>query len=126
MRNRRRIAQGSLLLGFALTLATSGFSQSRAVPSEPTHQAKPKRHEIPFQTYRDYLIVVQGSLGHNRTLNFIIDTGTDRTVIDSRVAQKLHMVGEVGKLGVHNRVVEVQLCCQACRSVLCEPNFSRF
>ena len=107
--NRRQIAQGSLLLGFALTLATSGFSQSHAVPSsEPTHEASPGHHEIPFQKYRDYLIVVQGSLGDTQRLNFIIDTGTDRTVIDNRVAQKLHMVGVVGKLGVHNQVVEVQ------------------
>ncbi len=78
--NRRQIAQGSLLLGFALTLATSGFSQIPAMPSsEPTHEASPGHHEVPFQTYRDYLIVVQGSLGDTQRLNFIIDTGTDRT-----------------------------------------------
>jgi len=107
--NRRQIALRSLLLGFALTLATSGFSQIPGVPSsETTHEASPGHHEVPFQKYRDYLIVVQGSLGDTQRLNFIIDTGTDRTVIDSRVAQKLHMVGEVGKLGVHNQVVEVQ------------------
>jgi predicted aspartyl protease len=107
--NRRQIAQGSLLLGFALTLATSGFSQIPAMPnSEPAYEASPAHHEVPFQTYRDYLIVVQGSLGDTQRLNFIMDTGTDRTVIDNRVAQKLHMVGVVGKLGVHNQVVEVQ------------------
>jgi predicted aspartyl protease len=107
--NRRQIAQGSLLLGFALTLSTSGFSQSHAVPSsEPRHEASPGHHEILFQKYRDYLIVVQGSLGDTQRLNFIIDTGTDRTVMDSRVAQKLHMVGVVGRLAVHDQVVEVQ------------------
>jgi predicted aspartyl protease len=107
--NRSQIAQGSLLLGLALTLATSGFSQSHTVPSsKPTHEASPGHHEFPFQMYRDYLIVVQGSLGDNQRLNFIIDTGTDRTVIDTRIAQKLHMVGVVGRLGVHNQVVEVQ------------------
>jgi len=107
--SRRQIAQGSLLLGFALTLSTSGFSQSHAVPSsEPRHEASPGHHEILFQKYRDYLIVVQGSLGDIQRLNFIIDTGTDRTVMDSRVAQKLHMVGVVGRLAVHDHVVEVQ------------------
>jgi Aspartyl protease len=107
--NKRQIAQGSLLLGFALTLATSGFSQSRAVPSrEPTHEAGPGHHEIPFQAYRSYLIVVQGSLGDTQRLNFIIDTRTDPSVIDSRIAQKLHMVGERGRLAVHNQIVEVQ------------------
>ena len=107
--NRRGIAQRSFLLGFALTLATWGFSQSHAVPSsEPTHGRSSEHHEIPFQTYRDYLIVLHGSLGDIQQLNFIIDTGTDRTVIDSRVAQKLHMLGVAGKLGVHNQVVDVQ------------------
>ena len=107
--NRRLIAQGSLLLGLALTLASSGFSQSHAVPSsEPTHEASPGHLEIPFQEYRGYLIVVQGSLGETQRLNFIIDTGTDPSVIDSRIAQKLHMVGEVGRLAVHNQIVEVQ------------------
>jgi predicted aspartyl protease len=107
--NSRQIAKGSLLLSFLLTLAASGFSQSRAVPSrEPTHEAGPGHQEIPFQEYRGYLIVVQGSLGDTQRLNFIIDTGTDRTVIDSRVAQKLRIVGVVGRLAVHDQVVEVQ------------------
>jgi hypothetical protein len=107
--NRRQIAQGSLLLGFALALAASGFSQSHAVPSsEPTHAASPGHHEIPFQMYRDYLIVVQGSLGGKLRRNLIIDTGTDPSVIDSRAAQELHMAGVVGKLAVHDQVVEVQ------------------
>jgi Aspartyl protease len=103
--NSRQIAKGSLLLSFALTLATSGFSQTRAVPSR---EAGPGHREIPFQEYRSYLIVVQGSLGDTQRLNFIIDTGTHPSVIDSRIAQKLHMVGEVGRLAVHNQIVEVQ------------------
>jgi hypothetical protein len=107
--NRRQIAQGVLLLGFALTLATSGFSQSHAVPSsEPTHEASPGHHEIPFQTYRDYLIVVQGSLGGKLRRNLIIDTGTDPSVIDSRAARELHIAGVVGKLAVHDQVVDAQ------------------
>jgi predicted aspartyl protease len=107
--NSRQIAKGSLLLSFALTLATSGFSQIPGVPSgESMHEVSPGHREILFQKYRDYLIVVQGSLGDTQRLNFIIDTGTDRTVIDSRVAQKLHIVGVVGRLAVHDQVVEVQ------------------
>jgi predicted aspartyl protease len=108
-RNSRQIAKGSFLLSFALTLATSAFSQTRAMPSrEPAHEVGPRHREIHFQAYRGYLIIVQGSLCDTRRLNFIIDTGTDPSVIDSRIAQKLHMVGEVGRLGVHNQVVEVQ------------------
>jgi Aspartyl protease len=74
----------------------------------PSREAGPGHQEIPFQEYRGYLIVVQGSLGDTQRLNFIIDTGTDPSVIDSRIAQELHMVGEVGRLAVHNQIVEVQ------------------
>ena len=40
--NRRQIAQGSLLFSFALTLAASGYSQTRAEPiREHKHEAPP-------------------------------------------------------------------------------------
>jgi predicted aspartyl protease len=105
----RQIAQEGLFLSFVLTVATSGFSQTPSVPrSEPSNVASAGRYEIPFQTYRGYLIVVQGSLGDTQGLNFIIDTGTDPSVIDSRAAEKLQMARTVGKLAVHNRIVEVQ------------------
>jgi hypothetical protein len=107
--NRRQIAKGSLLFSFALTLAASGYSQTRAEPiREHKHEAIPVHCEIPFRTYRDYLVVVQGSLGGKLRRNLIIDTGTDPSVIDSRAAQELHMAGVVGKLAVHDQVVDVQ------------------
>ena len=106
--NRRQIALRSLLFSFALTLAASGYSQTQSEPSKHKHEAPPGQCEIPFQTYRDYLIVVQGSLGGKVRRNLIIDTGTDPSVIDSRAAQELHMAGVVGKLAVHDQVVDVQ------------------
>ena len=107
--NRWQIAKGSLLFSFALTLAASGYSQTQSEPRrEHKHEAIPVHCEIPFRTYRDYLVVVQGSLGGKLGRNLIIDTGTDPSVIDSRIAQKLHMVGERGRLAVHNQIVEVQ------------------
>ena len=91
------------------TFATFGFSQTPPQPSgESSYEVSTGHYEIPFQTYRDYLIVVQGSLGDTRRLNFIIDTGTNPSVVDSRIAQKLHMAGVVGKLVVHDQVVDAQ------------------
>jgi hypothetical protein len=108
--NRRQIANGSLLFSFALTLAASGYSQTRADPRrEQKHDEPPRQcEELPFRTYRDYLVVVQGSLGGKLRRNLIIDTGTDPSVIDSRIAQELHMAGVVGKLAVHDQVVDAQ------------------
>jgi hypothetical protein len=108
--NRRQIAQWRLFLGFALTLAASGYSQTRAEPRrEHKHEEPPgQSEELPFRTYRDYLVVVQGSLGGKPRRNLIIDTGTDPSIIDSRAAQELHMTGVVGRLGVHDQVVDAQ------------------
>jgi len=107
--SRRQIAYGSLLLSFALTLVTSGLSQAPVMPGgEPTQAVSLGSDEITFETYRGYLIVVQGSLGGAQRQNFVIDTGTEPSVIDSRIAKKLHMAGAGGILGVHDRVVAVQ------------------
>ena len=107
--SRRQIAHGSLVLSFALTLAASGVSQSPAAPGvETTHAVSIGGDEIPFEIYRKHLIVAQGSLGGIQRLNFVIDTGTDPSVIDCRIAKKLHMAGVGGTLGVHDRVVAVQ------------------
>jgi hypothetical protein len=90
-------------------LASSLHRAYDAMPrSKPMNEEIPAYHEIPFQTYRNYLIVVQGSIGHTGGLNFIIDTGTDPSVIDIRNIKKLRMVGAAGKLAVHNQVVAVQ------------------
>jgi len=107
--NRWQIAKGSLLFSFALTLAASGYSQTQSEPRrEHKHEAIPVHCEIPFRTYRDYVVVVQGSLGGKLRRNLIIDTGTDPSVIDSRLAQELHMAGAVGRLAVHDQVVDAQ------------------
>ncbi len=73
--NRWQIAKASLLFSFALTLAASGYSQTRADPRRAhKHETIPVHCEIPFRTYRDYLMVVQGSLGGKLRRNLIIDT----------------------------------------------------
>jgi predicted aspartyl protease len=106
---RRQIAKGSLVFSFALTLAASGYSQTRAEPiREHKHETPAGQCELSFRTYRDYLVVVQGSLGGKLRRNLIIDTGTDPSVIDRRVAQELHMAGAAGTLAVHDRVVDAE------------------
>lgn len=98
-----------ILAGAVSIVATPGFGQILSVPgSEQTSQPRPAYLDVPFEMYRDYLIVVQGSLGGTKKLNFILDTGADPSVIDSHTAQKLHMVGVAGKLALLNQNVEVQ------------------
>ena len=46
---------------------------------------------VRFDLYRDYLIVVRGSAGPLKGLNFVLDTGANPSVLDRGVAQKLHL-----------------------------------
>jgi hypothetical protein len=76
--------------------------------TKPTIEPKFQSPEISFQVYRNYLMVVQGSLAGTKSRNFIIDSGADPSVIDSRAAQELHLKGVVGRLVLLNQVVDVQ------------------
>jgi predicted aspartyl protease len=64
--------------------------------------------EIPFKLYQDYLIVVQGSLGTLDRLNFLIDTGTNPSMIDRRIAKKLRLRGKAGKLALFKQDSKVE------------------
>lgn len=49
---------------------------------------------IRFDLYQGYFTVVHGSIGPLKNLNFFLDTGTSPMVLDSRIAQKLHLRSE--------------------------------
>lgn len=66
--------------------------------------------EIPFKLYQGYLIVVQGSLGTLDRLNFLVDTGVNRTKVDSRIAKKLGLTaaaGAIHQLALFNQNLDV-------------------
>src|SRR5438270_727345 len=58
--------------------------------------------EIPFSLYRNFMIVVQGSIGDLDHLHVLIDTGTNPSIIDDRVTKKLHLDAHKSRLPVVN------------------------
>ncbi len=58
---------------------------------------------LPIDLYRNYLIVVRGSIGPLQKRHFIIDTGAYPTVIAPRIAKKLHLSGRKEELRVVGR-----------------------
>jgi predicted aspartyl protease len=60
---------------------------------------------VGFDLYRGYLIVVRGSAGPEKDLNFLLDTGASFTVLDRRLAGKLRLNEQPGVLaGINGRV----------------------
>ncbi len=70
--------------------------------------AEDNSNEVPFKLYRGYAIVVRGSIGNVKNLNFLIDTGAVPSVLDRRIAQKLHLTGTAAKLSVFTQVVDTE------------------
>lgn len=51
--------------------------------------SRPSQESIPLSLIADYLVVVKGAIAGVSELNLVVDTGTARTVIDSRLATRL-------------------------------------
>ena len=65
--------------------------------------------ELPIQLYRDYLVVVEGSIGNLEKLTFIIDTGAYPSMIDQRIATALGLRETDGKVALVNQSVRTKL-----------------
>jgi predicted aspartyl protease len=81
----------SCLFSFLMVLLIAG---------EPTARGYTDGHAVKFDLYRDYLIVGTGSAGPLKGLNFLLDTGASPTVLDRRLAQKLHLQELPAKVAV--------------------------
>jgi predicted aspartyl protease len=69
-------------------------------------QFAPHNSEVSFDVCAGYLVVVRGSLGKLEKRNFIIDTGTNPSVLDERVARHLGLSGRKEKLRLVNREID--------------------
>jgi hypothetical protein len=47
--------------------------------------------KIPFKLFGKYLVVVEGSIGGLKKKNFLIDTGTNPTIVDEQIAKQLQL-----------------------------------
>src|ERR1700753_176567 len=90
----RMRSHNSWLLGLLILLAAA---------TDPVAQGDVGRStKVSFDLYQGYLIVVRGSAGSQRNLNFLLDTGTNVTILDRKLARKLNLHQEpevVGGLG---------------------------
>ena len=64
-----------------------------ATAKELQDQVTPVKGMVRFDLYRGYLMVAKGSAGPLKGLNFLLDTGTSTTLLDPRIARKLHVEG---------------------------------
>ena len=63
----------------------------------------------PLRLYRGYLVIVKGSIGPLRNLNFLIDTGAYPSVVDEKVAHILGLEQQVANLSLSNQSLLAKL-----------------
>jgi len=92
---------------FVLTgLVLAGQPDAQAYRDSSCDQ--PVRSKVGFELYRDYLIVVRGSVGSLKGLTFLIDTGASPSVLDPRIAAKLHLATESRDIAILEGTVQGQ------------------
>jgi hypothetical protein len=67
------------------------WSKFATAGTRKVNSDRPPSTTVNFQLYRDYLIIVQGSVGPLKGLNFLLDTGATPSVMDPWVARKLRL-----------------------------------
>jgi len=78
--------QGRFVWMLVVWTGLTVFGQPAA---EGSTQTDSKR--VGFELYRNYLIVVHGTAGTTKGLNFLLDTGANPSILDARIAAKQHL-----------------------------------
>jgi predicted aspartyl protease len=78
------------LASLAFLAIAAPRSIANSTPNKPDTTAPPDA-ELPFQLLAGYLIQVEGHIGTQKHLKFVLDTGASISIIDSRVADKLSL-----------------------------------
>jgi predicted aspartyl protease len=63
---------------------------------------------VPFELYQHHLIVTSGSIGRLNGLSLLIDTGSIPSVVDGRIARKLHLQAEPSTVTAFGQSVRSQ------------------
>jgi predicted aspartyl protease len=63
---------------------------------------------LDFKCYSGSIIVVRGSVGNLENLHFLIDTGTNQSVVDRRLASRLGLTIRHGRMGVLGHEVSAE------------------
>ena len=64
--------------------------------------------EVPFELHQRHLVVTKGSIGRLNGLSLLIDTGSIPSMVDARIARKLHLNAEPSMLIAFGQQIPIQ------------------
>jgi hypothetical protein len=104
--HRLFIRLGTLFLACSWTWGATFAASPGRNPSERSNHSIP-RGSIPVKVYRGFLVVAEGQFGGEiAPQNFIIDTGTSPSILNTRVARRLDLPLSQAKLSAIGRQSE--------------------
>ena len=91
-----------------ITAASLNVSTVFAEKNQGQENRDAKISEVPFRLYKDYLILMKGSIGSLQDLTFLIDTGATTTVLSPHIASKLKLKQKSGKAAAYGKPVSIK------------------
>lgn len=91
------------VLGLLLLQAHALQAQQGDVPVQPAVS-----DTIPFHLGNGFLLFVEGRIGSLAPLKFILDTGATQTILDARIADKLALHRQKGKVLNYDRSAKIE------------------
>ena len=91
----------------SVMVASPNFSTLYAHEKGTRARLDEKRSDVPFRLYKEYLILVKGSIGPFQDLTFLIDTGATTTVLSSHLANKLKLKRTSGTAAAYGKSVRI-------------------
>jgi len=89
---------------------SNGWSQTvaptRHESGTPNHDPTPTT--LPARVFWDYLVVIEGSIGNLKKLNFLIDTGANPSAIDQRIADELGLSGKEARVNLSEKTLRTE------------------
>jgi aspartyl protease len=109
----RLLFSGCLLAVLTLSRADLSRSQTSRVLTNPALQETQSLArvpvKVPIRLYWGYVVIVEGSIGNLHKLNFQVDTGAYPSVLDQKIAQKLGLHEQAGRVNLSKKSVETRL-----------------
>jgi predicted aspartyl protease len=101
----------SLFLVLTLSYPSHTCSQTAMVSPDPKGQETLSQAptKVSFRLHWGYLVIVEGSIGDVRNLNFLVDTGAYPSIIDQKIAHNLGLAERPARVNVSIKSVQTGL-----------------
>jgi hypothetical protein len=94
----------SLLLILSVSFPGRNSSQtSRHLVESPGHRLP---IALPFHLSWGYLVVVEGSIGKLKKVNFLVDTGACPSIVDQKIAHNLGLAEQPARVNLSNKAIQ--------------------